>query len=720
MIGQTISHYKIIEKLGEGGMGVVYKAEDIKLHRPVALKVLPRQALVSEQDKTRFAHEAQAAASLSHPNIATIFEFDEVDDPLTGGKLAFIAMEYLEGETLKEKSQERPLPINEAVDIAIDVVEGLAKAHQKGIIHRDIKSENVMITPDGEVKIMDFGLAEIAGRSRVTKEGMTVGTAAYMSPEQALGERLDQRTDIWSLGVVLYEMITGRLPFAGDYEQAIVYRILHEEPESLTSLRSNVPMELERIVKKAMRRERDNRYQHIDELLVDLKHLIELKRIDTLMEKEGSTAEAKEKSIAVLYFENLSSDKESDYFCAGMTEDIITDLSKIKELKVVSRTDVLPFRNKEINTQRIGEALKVKYILEGSMRKAGDKVRINAQLIDVQNGFHVWADRFDRKLEDIFELQNEASQKIAEALRVTLTASEKEALAKKPTANLEAYDYYLRGKDFAWRRSKRDNEYAIEMFQKALIIDPNFSLAHTGLAEAYSYKYQWWDIDKSVVTKAIEASQKAVHLDPDLPEAHFALGLAYQIQNQLEEAKREYQIAISLKPDFYDAYRWLGHAHDLLGELEEAAGCYRKAAEIKPFSEEPVLFLEMNRRKKGDLEESENLTKKLIELIEKKLDVNPDDSIALSRAASTYVHLEMKEEALKAIKRSLEIDPDDGLFLYNISCAYARMGDKKQALRHLKKAIKSGWRVREWAQADPDLANIRDEPEFQSLVKQMH
>ncbi|MFQ5799750.1 MAG: protein kinase, partial [Bacteroidota bacterium] len=639
-----------------------------------------------------------------HPNIETIHEIDEHEGE------TFIVMGYVEGSTLREKIQRARLKLSWIVNIAAQIAEGLQAAHEKGIVHRDIKSDNIMVTPRGQVKIMDFGLAKLKGAGRLTRTGSTVGTVAYMSPEQAQGLELDQRSDLWSFGVVLYEMLTGELPFGGVHETAIMYEILNKDPKPVETLRPESPKELTSIVHRLLEKNPMERVSSAEEIAS------ELRKISVMT--PTSAPPPQEKSIAVLYFENLSPDKESDYFCAGMTEDIITDLSKIKVLKVVSRTDVLPFRNKEISTHRIGEALNVNYILEGSMRKAGERIRITAQLIDVRNGFHLWADRFDRQLENIFDLQNEVSQKIAEALRITLTASEKQALEKKPTENLEAYDFYLRGKDFAWRRSRRDNEYAIEMFLKALAIDANFSLAYTALAESHAYKYLWWEADNSAATKAIEASQKAVQLDPDLPEAHFTLGLAYYIQGRHEEAKDEYQVALSHKPDFYDAYRWLGHMHDILGELEKAADCYRKAAEIKPFSEEPVMYLEMNRRKKGDLEESIRLKGKLIELIKKKLDVNPDDTLTLSRAATCYTHFGMKQEALRVIKRILDIDPSDGLFLYNIACAYATMGEKKQALRHLKKAFKSGWRVRDWTKTDPDLHSLRKEKEFVSLIEQ--
>ncbi len=713
-VGQTISHYKVLEKLGEGGMGIVYKAEDTKLKRTVALKFLPHHLLANEEDKTRFLHEAQAASSLSHPNIMTIHEIDEVEDPDTAGRQTFIAMEYVEGETLKDKVEKGPLKTKELLKIAIAVADGLNAAHRKDIVHRDIKSENIMISTEGLVKIMDFGLARRKGETRITKTGSTMGTLAYMSPEQVQGLEVDHRSDLWSFGVVLHEMLTGELPFRGEHEAAVIYEIVNQDPRPVEVLRQDRLKELASIVHHLLTKEPSERLGSAQELVT------KLNKITPQAVKASPLSRGKEKSIAVLYFENMSSDKESDYFCSGMTEDIITDLSKIKMLKVVSRTDVLPFRDKQISTRRIGEALNVNYILEGSMRKAGERIRITSQLIDVRSGFHVWAERFDRKLENIFDLQSEVSQKIVEAFPITLSTSEREALEKRPTENLEAYDYYLRGKEFSLRRSRRDNQYTIDMFKKALTIDPDFSLAYTGLAEAYAYRYLWWDSDSSLANKAIEASQKAVQLNPALPEAHFALGLASQIENHFDEAKREYHTAIALKSDFYDAYRWLGHAYDILGNLNEAEECYRKAIKIKPYSEEPVMFLEMNRRKAGDLEESKRLQQELGELIKRKLDLNPDDTITLSRAPSAYLNLGMKEEVLKAIKRILEIDPNDGLFLFNIACAYAKMGDKKRGLRYLKRAFKSGWRVREWAQSDPDLDTLREEEEFQSLVEQMH
>ena len=398
MIGQTISHYKILEKLGEGGMGVVYKAHDTKLDRMVALKFLPPHLNASEQDKARFIQEAKAAAALNHPNVCSVIDISEHDGTM------FIVMEFVDGQTLREKKG--TVSFKQAIDIGIQIADGLATAHEKGIVHRDIKSDNILVTKDGRVKIMDFGLAKLKGGVHLTRSGSTVGTIGYMSPEQIQGLEVDQRTDLWAFGVVLYEMLTGELPFHEEHEAAIMYEILNVDPKVVQSYRPDIPEHLQGLVTHLLQKDSRKRVATAADVIERLK--------TTPTIAPPSTPE---KSIAVLYFENMSSEKESEYFCAGMTEDIITDLSKIKELKVVSRTDVLPFRNKEVNTRQVGETLRVNYVLEGSVRKAGNKIRITAQLIDVRNGYHLWAERFDRLVEDIFELQDEVSQKIAEALK---------------------------------------------------------------------------------------------------------------------------------------------------------------------------------------------------------------------------------------------------------------------------------------------------------------
>lgn len=387
MVGQTILHYTIEEKLGEGGMGVVYKAHDHKLDRPVALKFLSRTVSPSDRDRQRFIIEAKAASALNHANICTIFDIQEVDEQL------FIVMEYVDGTSLRNRISGAGFEIPEAGAIGIGIAEALMEAHSKGIVHRDIKPENILLTSREQVKVMDFGLARLGGGSGLTRMKDTLGTIGYMSPEQFRGAEVDYRSDLWSLGVVLHEILTGHLPFRGEHDAAMMYGILNTDPEPLQGLRPDAPPYIMTLVSDLLQKDPDKRPGSAAKIVERLQQ-----------HPSEHTEREKERSIAVLYFDNLSPDRDSDYFCAGITEDIITDLSQIGGLKVTSRTDVQLFRNKEVNTRQIGETLRVNYVLEGSVRKAGNRIRISAQLIDVRNGFHVWAERFDRVLDDIFEL----------------------------------------------------------------------------------------------------------------------------------------------------------------------------------------------------------------------------------------------------------------------------------------------------------------------------
>ena len=707
MIGQTISHYKILEKLGEGGMGIVYKAQDTKLKRTVALKFLPQHVSATEADKTRFMLEAQAAASLNHPNICTIYGVGEQDGQ------TFIAMELVEGVTLREKSKSiagsmkvSHLPVDQAIDLGLQIADGLAAAHEKGMIHRDIKSDNLMVTPEGRVKIMDFGLAKLRGEMDLTRTGTTVGTIAYMSPEQIAGGEVDQRVDLWAYGVVLYEMLTGERPFKGEHEAAVMYEILNVEPKALQSFRVDVPEHIRMLVSQLLQKESAKRIASAAEVMALLK------------QKPASTRTMSEqKSIAVLYFENMSPEKESEYFCAGMTEDIITDLSKIRELRVVSRSDVVPFRNKELNTRQVGESLRVNYILEGSVRKAGNKIRITAQLIDVNSGFHVWADRFDRLVEDIFDLQNEVSQKIAGALKISLTDSEKESLAAKPTVDVKAYDFYMRGRELLHKRGRKNNELAIQMFEIAVKMDPKFGSAYSGLVEAFSYMYSWYDGDSKWLSKIIEMSQKALELDPTAIDAQFGIGMVNYHQKRYVEAKRAFESVIQQQSDYYDAYRWLGIMADLNKDYDAALRVYKTAASIKPYSEEPWMHISMTYGRMGNEEARREAHQKQRELSALKLSINPDDTITLSRIACVYAFDGEREKALAAAQRVLATDSTDGLAQYNCACVYATLGDHKAAHDCLRRAFGAGYKnVRDWVMSDPDLARLREDPEFKVLI----
>jgi len=700
MIGRTVSQYKILEKLGEGGMGIVYKAHDTKLDRMVALKFLPLRQADDETDRARFLQEARASARLNHPNVCSVIDIS--DDPETGQK--FIVMEYVEGATLNRKIPVKDL--QEALNYAGQIGEALEAAHSKGIVHRDVKTENIMITPDGRVKVMDFGLAKLKGATKLTKTTSTVGTLAYMAPEQILGEEVDNRTDLWSLGVVLYEMLAGQLPFRGEHEAAVMYEILNLDPKAIESFRTDVPENTRILLSQLLQRNRANRISSIGEVIARLK-----KR------ESQQQPSAPEKSIAVLYFENMSSEKESDYFCAGITEDIITDLSKIKELKVVSRTDVAPFRNKEVNTQQVGKALGVNYILEGSVRKAGNKIRITAQLIDVRNGFHLWAERFDRLIEDIFDVQNEVSQKIAGSMKISLSDSEKESLAKKPTDDLRAYDFYMRGRELLILRGRMNNQSAIGMFENAISLDPRFASAHAGLAEAYSAMYEYFDGKPEWLGKAIEMNQKALSLDPTSVEARSGIAMVYLHQKRFKEAKRSFEQILEENPNFYEAVFRLGMISEALGDLDSALRYFKSATTLKPHDEDAWMGLYTIYHKKGNASSAEEAIKEVIDVASRKLQANPDDLIVMSRLAEAYARFACREEAYATLKRVVEIDSSDGLALYHCSSAYGLLGEKQNALLYLRRAFDSGFTaVANWAKTNPAFEAFHNDQEYARVI----
>lgn len=733
---KRIGRYEICSRLGAGGMGEVYLANDTKLDRKVALKILPPDV----SDKTgergrRFLQEAKAASALNHPNILTIYEIDEIDSE------HFIATEFIDGHTLRHRIRQGAFTPGETIDVGIQVASALYATHSVGIIHRDIKPDNIMLRHDGIVKVLDFGLAKLS-RERPSFEtdsmaptqnfintavGMVLGTAPYMSPEQARGMDLDERTDIWSLGCVLYEMISGQQPFHGPTTIDVMSRILDREPESLLPHLSSGPRELDRVIQRALRKDREERYQTVKDLLTDLKDLkreVETQSHRLSFSKSSGAMPSEtvpENSIAVLYFENMNSEKDSDYFCAGMTEDIITDLSKIKELKVVSRTDVFPFRNKEVNTRQVGDALRVNYILEGSVRKAGNRIRITAQLISVRDGYHLWAERFDRLVEDIFDVQNEVSQKIVEALKVSLSDTERQLLTQKPTDDLRAYDFYMRGRELLYLKGKRNTESAIKMFGNAVAIDPGFASSYAGLAEAYSTMYEWYDGASSWLSKAIEMNQKALALEPTLLDAKFGIAMVYFNHRRFSEAKRSIEEILKENSEFYPGHLRLGMIAELSNDFEAALKHYRRAAELKPYDEDAWTFLAGIHRKRGNVAAAEEASLKVIEITSRKLEASLDDIIVMSRLAEAYARFGSREEATATLRRVLELEPNDGLAVYNCSCAYALLGEKEGSLILLRRAFDSGFRtVAHWARADSAFDPIRRDDEFQKLLTELH
>lgn len=574
MISKTISHYKILEKLGEGGMGQVYKAEDTKLKRTVALKFLPKDFSRDPEAKKRFMEEARSSSHLDHNNICVIHDIKETDD----GQL-FIIMNYYQGETLQNIIKEKDLTIKEVLKYIIQIAKGLEKAHSKGIVHCDIKPTNIIITDDGVAKILDFGIAKIASEEKLISKDRTSGTIAYMSPEQVSNATIDTRTDIWSLGVVFYEMLTKQQPFADSYNEALMYSIMNEEPKSITSINSNVQPELELIILKMLSKNPDKRNQKISNLLSDLKK---------------SQKEKLSKSIAVLPFSSIGDSKESGYFCDGMHDDILLQVAKIHDLKVVSRTSVMRYKDTDKSIIEIAQELGVETILEGSVRRVGGRVRIVAQLINAKTDDHLWAETYDRDYVDIFAIQTDVAENIASALKATLTPEEISTIEIKPTENMEAYDYYLKGKYYWDTKTDREGRMkAAELFEKAVELDPNFTLAYAWLAKVdfalYKnvnldrFKSTYWDPTPERLEKGKSALEKAIQLDPDYPEVHFAQASYYSdIEDEHKKAVIEYLKALEGQPNDSEINRDIGTSYMILGEWDKAEQYLLKAYEVDP------------------------------------------------------------------------------------------------------------------------------------------
>jgi serine/threonine protein kinase/Flp pilus assembly protein TadD len=714
MIDKTISHYKVLEKIGEGGMGVVYKALDTQLDRLVALKFLPPHISDIPEEKARFLHEARSASALNQPNITTIHGIEETPEG------TFIVMEFVEGKTLKEIIEKHTPSIKKILEISIQICEGLAAAHKKEIVHRDIKSDNIMVTKDGQVKIMDFGLAKLKGASKLTKAGSTLGTAAYMSPEQASGEEVDQRSDIFSFGVVLYELLTRQLPFKGEHHAAIIYSILNEEPQPIARFNNQVSPKLEEMVSKAMAKDREERYQHIDDLLADLRHEkknleyvrtaaltqpVEIQKLSKkhmlplvlagvavlilvvayfafFSKKQPASLRSGKPSIAVLYLQNLSESKEDEYFAAGMTEDIITDLSNIQGLQVLSRQDVLPYRGKQANIRTIGKELRVDYVMEGSVRRSGNQLRVTAQLIKVIDGFHVWANRFDRDLQDVFKVQAEIASSIAGALAIKLSAQEKQIVEYSPTSNMDAYDFYLKGRQYFDQRSKEDNAEAEKMFRQAITLDQNYALGYIGLAETFLQRVDWgFDPDRKWISEGKLLLDRAAGIDSTLAELYLGFASYYSLVSDYQQAIAAASRAVAIHPTDYYTHYLLGVCLNATDRWEEATREFQKSLELKPNYPEPYRFLASMALYSGKPEEAKQYINKAVELA-------PDAAHILNEVGWTHFLFGDFSKAELYFKRVIQLKPETPTYVNALGQLELFRGNLKEAIPHLEWSAK--------------------------------
>jgi serine/threonine protein kinase/Tfp pilus assembly protein PilF len=697
--------YQLIDELGRGGMGVVYKAQDIKLKRTVALKFLPSELTHIPEVKERFMREAQAAAALDHPHICTVYEFDEAEEK------PFISMAYVEGQSLKKKIDFGPLEMDEALKIATQAAEGLQEAHKKGVIHRDIKSANIMVTEKGQAKIMDFGLARIREGTLVTKEGMTMGTIAYMSPEQARGEEIDHRTDIWSLGVVLYEMLSSQLPFRGEHDQAVLFSILNEKPRPVTDFRAEIPVALEQVVGKALEKNPDKRYQHMEELLDDLKSITEgvvpeglkasLRKAKLLRRKKAIlylglacfliimtvialslfTGHVKTiDSIAVLPFENLSGDPEQEYFVEGMHEELITELSKISALKVISRPSVMRYRNSEKPLPEIAKELNVEGIIAGSALKEGGRVRISVQLIEAETERNLWAEKYEKDYHDILMLHGEVALNIAEEIRIAVTTAEQTRLASERPVNSEAHELYLKGRYYWNRFSPEWTERAISYYKQAVEKDPTYALPYTGLAEVYVLLSIGFAVlpTRDNVPQARKAALKALEIDPTLAEAYVSLGLIAACYDwDRQAAKKHFERALELNPNSVNAHRWIEIYLALLeGEYHQAITHLERAQELDPLDLHVKARLGWNYWYLRDFDRA-------VEQFKVVIDFDPNNQLGYLGLRDVYSLKGMYDKSIEEGEKALNLGMRSDAVIGGLGSIYGFAGKKDKALELL-------------------------------------
>jgi len=781
LVGTTLAgKYHIEGEIGRGGMGVVYRAQDLKLKRPVALKFLPPDFGADPETRERFVIEAQAAAALSHPNICTIYEVGESDE------LSYIAMEFVEGQSLKQKIKQGPLKVEEAMDIAVQVAGGLAEAHKKGVIHRDIKSANIMVTPKGHAKVMDFGLAKLQGGSSLTKTQTTLGTVAYMSPEQARGKGIDTRTDIWSLGVVLYEMMAGELPFRGDHDQAVIHQIVHAEPDPLKKARPDIPPGVEEIVGQALAKKPTDRYATMDEFREDLEAVAEglkplrakrrraRRRIlgirtayvysallavvilllglnvgglrDRILGRTGASARAIR--LAVLPFANLTGDPQQEFFSDGLTQQMNAQLGGLnpQALSIIGNASVARYKKTNTPIDQIGRDLNVEYVLEGGAQREGTRVLITAELIKTRDQTQVWAESFDRDAASLLTLQSDVVQKVAAALAVKLLPAGESRLAKSRTIDPEAYEAYIKGSQYWIKMTPGDLDTAQRYFELALQKDPKYAAAYTGIAWVWACRNQMGFTPPSEsVPKAKAAALKAVELDSTLAESHYALAAVYSwLDWNFPEARTEWVRAHELNPNYPDGLAMYSHFLMIMGRPEEAMAMIKRALDLDPFNVQIQGFYV------ADLVFTRRYDEAIVEG-RKVLAMQPDNPVGLSFLYFIYAAKGMDKEAMAELKDYLKLYEvpdierviDRGFAAAGLHGAMGRAADALALLAKDGKALpwdvlslyvlagENGpaldWLERAYERRDPNVPYLRlmffdplrFEPRFQAIVRKM-
>jgi len=736
MIGKTISHYLVVERLGRGAMGMVYKARDTTLDRSVAIKFISREIAANPEQRARFVREARTASLLDHPNICTIHEFGETP----AGDL-FIAMAYCPGENLRTRLERGPLQLKDAVGIANQVAQGLAKAHSMGIVHRDVKPANIMLLPDGVVKIVDFGLAKLPRDVGLTDTGGVVGTIPYMSPEQLRGDMLDARTDIWSWGVMLYEMLAGDRPFEAGNEPATMRAIMELEPPSLLARRPDVPLELELVLSRALRKNREERQANGGELIGDLQGLSVRSGTVPVI----AVAPRPHASVAVLPFLNLNPEPDSEYFSDGLTEELIHALSRLPGLQVVSRTSAFEFKGKAQNVRKIGEQLKVSTVVEGSVRRMQDRLRVSAQLVNVSDGYCLWSQRFDCTMKDIFAVQEETAQSIADLLKVELGSKAGTGLVKPYTANFDAYDLYLRGR-FQWnKRSLEGFQKALEYFGRALALDPNYAPAYAGIADYHISVASWgleppteaWPKAKDAVSKALQADEtlaeghtsmgvirmwyewnwkeaeqeflRAIELKPGEALAHVQYNLLLVQTGRSEEAEEQIRIALASDPLSVPANVYLAGVYHYRRDYDRSLGQARRALELDANDIEAHVVLALNYEQKRDFGQA------IVEL-ERAYILSGNNPLILGPLGSCYAGSGAKDKALALLEQLNQAGKQGYVAPISWVMLYLGIGDVEHVFEWLDKAAEARDVLLCYLKVGPIYDSIRDDPRYADLL----
>ena len=700
------AHYTIHGEIGRGGMAAVYGAHDRRHNRGVAVKVLDTD-IAASIGTARFLQEITTVAGLSHPNIVPVYDSGEQDGVL------YYVMPHIEGETLRQViKREKRIPLSEVVRITARVAAALDFAHRRGVVHRDIKPENIILF-EGEPLILDFGIAKAltaAGGQTLTATGIAVGTPAYLSPEQATGEnRLDGASDQYSLACVVYELVSGSPPFTAASAQGVIAKRFIEKARALSSI-GGTPRRFSDAVMKAMSLESEDRFSTVTEFAEELAR--GMRETD-----EPAKVQDDKPSLAVLPFTNVSPDPENEFFADGITEEIINALTRVRALRVPSRTASFAFKGKREEFDEIARKLRVANILEGSVRKAGNHLRVSVQLIEVSTGDSIWSDRYDRELADVFAIQDEISTSIVDALKLVLSGEEEKAIKRVPTQNVRAYEYYLRGRQLYHQRRPEATLAAADMYRRAIELDSSYALAYAGLADSLCVQFGSFGAGAEALARAETAATRALELDPSLAESHAAHGLVLTYQSRFEEAEREFKQATALDPASFDAAYHFARMLATAGHHERAARMFEVAADLRPEDYQAVSLAINLYREAGRLDDAARVARRSIEASEQALLINPGDSRALGLGSSAFFYLGDEATARDWVERSLQIDPRNAMVVFNACCFESNADKADAALDHLARAIDLGFRNTKWLYTDPDLNNIRDHPRFSDLVR---